>query len=90
MMGSYTYKVNVHEEFCTLPSNITHSAVPGDEEDSSTYMAVLGLSFFHIERSIHILGTIELYVIQLTIRPPSTQFLSPRMGRPAGMQFSVP
>ena len=69
MMGSYTYKVNVDEEFCTLPSNITHSAVPGDEEDSSTYMAVLGLSFFHIERSIHILGTIELYVIQLTIHP---------------------
>ena len=48
MMGKYTHEVNVHEEFCTLPGNITHSAVPGDEEDSSIYMAVLGLNFFYL------------------------------------------
>ena len=51
MMGSYTHEVNIHEEFCTLPGNITHSAVPGDEDNSPIYMAVLGLNFFiHIQR----------------------------------------
>ena len=47
MMGKYTHEVNIHEEFCTLPGNITHPVVQGDEEDSSIYMAVLGLNFFY-------------------------------------------